>query len=178
MTISPYNTSPNLKVLYPFVISYNKLSDKQLNYTLFISSQIKPQNYVEAKRHPKWLKAMESKIKALESNRTWEITDLPSKQTPIECKWIYKIKRRADGKIKRYKARFITKRYTQREGIDYMETYSPVARLITLRYILAVASIMDWHLEQLDVDNAFLHGDLQEEVYVDIPPKITTEKEN
>jgi len=89
------------------------------------------------------LKAMESEIKALEFNRTWEITDLPPNKTPIGCKWVYKIKRKVDGKIERYKARLVAKGYTQQEGIDYMETYSPVARLTTLRCILAVASIMD-----------------------------------
>ena len=112
--VAPYNKNPNSKVLYPFesVISYNKLSDRQLNYTLSISSQIESQNYEELKRHPEWLKAMESEINALESNKTWEITDLPSNKTPIRCKWVYKIKRRVDGNTERYKARLVAKGYT------------------------------------------------------------------
>jgi len=122
------------------------------------------------------VKAMEMEIKALEVNKTWEIMDLSPKKMPIGCKWVYKIKQRANGDIKRYKARLVAKGYTQREGIDYMETYSPVARLTTIRSILAIASIMDWHQEQLDVNNAFLHGDLQEEVYMELPPRVITKK--
>jgi len=119
---------------------------------------------------------MEMEIKALEVNKTWEIMDLPPNKTPIGCKWVYKIKRRANGDIERYKARLVAKGYTQRKGIDYMETYSPVARLTTIQSILAIASIMDWHLEQLDVNNVFLHGDLQEEVYMELPPGVITKK--
>ena len=122
---------------------------------------------------------MRAEIEALEANKTWDIVDLPHNKIPIGCKWVYKTKHKADGQIERYKARLVAKGYTQREGIDYMDTYSPLARLTIIRTILVVVAVMDWHLEQLDVNNAFfLHGDLQEEVYLSLPLGITTVRSN
>jgi len=89
---------------------------------------------------------MKEEIKALGTNKTWEVTDLPPNKVVIGCKWVYKIKQRANGEIKRYKVRLVAKGYSQREGIDYMETYSPVARLTTVRVILVVVAAFDWHL--------------------------------
>ena len=135
----------NKKVRYPLnsVLSYKNLSEKQLNYSLSISSQTEPQSYEEAKQFPEWIEAMKAEIEALEANKTWEIMDLTPNKVPIGCKWVYKIKRRADGEIERYKARLVAKGYTQREGINYMETYSPVARLTTVQTIIVVAVAMD-----------------------------------
>jgi len=180
LMISPCEEKLKEKVRYPLdsIMSYKSLSEKQLKYTLFISSKTKPKCYEEEKCYPEWMEAMRAEIEALEVNKTWDIVDLPHNKIPIGCKWGYKVKHKADGKIERYKARLVAKGYTQREGINYMDTYSPVARLTTIRTILVVAAVMDWHLEQLDVNNAFLHGDLQEEVYMSLPPGITTVKSN
>jgi len=116
---------------------------------------------------------MQNEIKALEANDTWKIVDLPIGKTLIGCKWVYKIKQKEYGNIERYKVRLVAKGYTQREGIDYTDTYSPIARIATIRTIFAITAIKDWHLEQLDIDNTFLHGDLKEEVYMNLPPGIT-----
>ena len=113
---------------------------------------------------------METELQALAENNTWQVVDLPHGKNPIGCRWVYKVKYRADGTIERHKARLVAKGYTQLEGIDYFDTFSPVAKLATVRILLSLAAIKGWHLEQLDVNNAFLHGDLHEEVYMTLPP--------
>ena len=113
---------------------------------------------------------MNAEIVALEANNTWTITPLPPNKHPIGYKWVYKIKYKADGFIKRYKARLITKGFTQKEGLDYIETFNHIAKMVSIKRVLAVAAVKDWFLSQLDVNNAFLHGDLHEEVYMALPP--------
>jgi hypothetical protein len=122
---------------------------------------------------------MQSELAALAKNNTWDIVNLPPGVKPIGSKWVYKLKRKADGTIDRYKARLVAKGYNQVEGVDFFQTFSPVAKMTTIRTVLVVASIQNWHIHQLDVDNAFLHGDLDEDVYMQIPQGLpgTTDKQ-
>ncbi|KAJ0838106.1 putative RNA-directed DNA polymerase [Helianthus annuus] len=124
-----------------------------------------------------WKEAMKKEIRALEENGTWTLETLPEGKRAIDSKWVYKIKYKASGEIERYKARLGAKGFTQTEGVDYHDTFAPVAKLVTVKTLLAVAVKRDWIIHQLDVNNAFLHGDLEEEVYMKIPQGFSKENE-
>jgi hypothetical protein len=117
---------------------------------------------------------MMEELNALRKNRTWELTHLPAGKKAVTCKWIYTIKQNSEGKIERYKAILVTRGYTQTYGIGYDETFAPVAKMNTVRILISCAANFGWPLHQLDVKNAFLHGDLQEEVYMELPPGFAT----
>lgn len=132
-----------------------------------------PQDTEEALQRPdaqEWKSAMQVEFEALSYNRTWTLCDLPQGRKPIRCKWVFKTKRDLTGAIERYKARLVVKGYSQRKGIDYEETYAPVIRHGSLRYLFAVASHLNLDIHQMDVVTAFLQGDLNEEIYMEQPP--------
>uniref|UniRef100_A0A2N9EWS2 Protein kinase domain-containing protein n=1 Tax=Fagus sylvatica TaxID=28930 RepID=A0A2N9EWS2_FAGSY len=132
-----------------------------------------PHSYREASSNPLWQAAMTEELDALSRTRTWDLVDLPPEKSVVGCKWVFKIKTRSDGSIERYKARLVAKGFTQEYGIDYEETFAPVARLSSVRTLLAVAASRQWKLFQMDVKNAFLNGDLSEEVYMQPPPGLS-----
>lgn len=164
-----YHCHTTIKYPISDYISYTNLSPSHRSFALSLTTMTEPSCYTEAKKHQCWREAMKLELDALDANKTWCIVDLPPGIVPIGNKWVYKIKRKADGSIERFKAHLVAKGYTQTKGLDYFDTFSPVAKLTTVRLLLALASIHKWHVHQLDVNNAFLHGELQEDVYMVIP---------
>jgi Reverse transcriptase (RNA-dependent DNA polymerase)/Integrase core domain len=159
-------------VHYPIqdYLSYKNISSEHYTFINNLSKIEEPTSYEIAKREQKWCKAMEEELNALEKNETWEICQLPKNKKPVGCKWVYKIKYKSDGTLERYKARLVAKGYTQTQGIDYHETFAPVAKMNTVRILFSIATNKNWNLQQMDVKNAFLQGTLEEEVYMNLPP--------
>jgi histone deacetylase 1/2 len=125
----------------------------------------------EALQDQRWVQAMDSEYHALMKNKTWHLVPPPAKKNIIGCKWVFKIKRKVDGSIDRYKGRLVAKGYKQWYIINYEDTFSPVVKAATIHLILSIVVSKGWLLRQLDVQNAFLHGILDEEVYMHQPPQ-------
>ncbi|KAH9726734.1 protein kinase domain-containing protein [Citrus sinensis] len=153
---------------YPIThyVNYDKFSLRHRAFLAAVTAGIEPSSFTEAVKDEKWRDVMRKEIQALEDNETWTVESLPPGKQAINCKWVYKIKYNADGTIERYKARLVILGNKQVVGIDYNETFAPVAKMVTVRALLAVAAAKHWELHQMDVHNAFLHGDLEEEVYM------------
>lgn len=116
-----------------------------------------------------WKSAMVEEFDSLQQNQTWRLTELPTGKTPIKCKWVFRTKCDASGQVIRHKARLVVKGYSQKEGIDYQETFSPVVRYTSIRFLLAMATKYDLNIRQMDVVTAFLHGELKETIYMEQP---------
>ncbi|CAI7812226.1 unnamed protein product, partial [Closterium sp. NIES-54] len=124
---------------------------------------------LESSDAEEWKKAMESELKSIEENGTWELVELPKGRKAITSKWLFKIKTDADGKIERYKSRLVAKGYQQKEKVDYKELFAPVVKPTTLRTLLAGAAIKGWVVKQMDVTTAFLNGVFEEEIFMEQP---------
>ena len=155
-------------------LSYDRISESHRAYLTRMSDMLVPKNIHEALGDLNWRKAVREEIKALEKNETWEIVNTPRNHKIVGCKWVFTIKQNADGSIERYKARLVAKGFTQTLGIDYEETFAPVAKMNSIRVLFSLAAYFDWPLHQLDVKNAFLNGILEEEVFMKLPPGFET----
>ena len=146
---------------YGFVIG----NDNEVN----IIQDDDPLTYSEAiksKDSKKWVDAMKSKIDSMYSNKVWTLVDASEGFTPIGCKWVFKKNIRACGQVETDKAMLVAKGFRQKQGIDYDETFSPVAMLKSIWILLAIATYYDYKIWQMDVKTAFLNGNLEEEVYM------------
>ncbi|MCO5548205.1 hypothetical protein L7F22_001662 [Adiantum nelumboides] len=134
-----------------------------------VVQDVEPTCFEEVAENVKWQEAMKEEMDALYGNETWELVPLPKCKKPIRYRWVYKVKHNNDGSVSRYKAKLVTKRYAQTYGIDYEETYALVAKMAIVRTVIVVVATKGWIFHQMDVKNALLHCDLQEEVYMEKP---------
>jgi hypothetical protein len=111
-----------------------------------VMNTIEPANYQQAKEHKVWVDAMKEEYDSIMKNETWELTELPENKVPIGCKWLFKSKFNVDGSINKYKTRLVAKGYSQKEGIDYVDTFAPVAKLNTIKLMIALATKHKWNL--------------------------------
>lgn len=163
-------------MLYPIsqFVSYDNFSQSHKAFVAAIMSHDEPKTFSHAAQHAEWREAMANEIQALEDNNTWTLEPLPEDKRLVGCKWVYKIKYKPNGDIEKYKARLVAKGFTQIEGEDFTETFAPVAKMTIVHCLLTVAAAKHWELHQMDVSNAFLHGELNEDVYMAVPPGYET----
>ncbi|KAI3784030.1 hypothetical protein L1987_43121 [Smallanthus sonchifolius] len=128
-----------------------------------------PYNFEEAKNNIEWQKAMQAELTSIKQNKTWQLCHLLSRSKAIGLKWVFKIKRDANGSITKYKARLVAKGYVQDPGVDFDEVFAPVARLETIRLILGLVARNKWLVYHHDIKSAFLNGELKEVVHVKQP---------
>ena len=159
-------------ISYPMqaYLTYDRMKSSHSIFLAAISNNQEPKTFKEANTNSIWRQAMHEELQALDENKTWNIVKLPHGKKTVGCRWIYKIKHRSDGTIERHKARLVARGFTQTYGEDYKETFAPVAKMNTFRVLVSLAVNENWRLYQMDVKNAFLHGELEEEVYMRLPP--------
>ena len=126
-----------------------------------------PQSYAEVAGNPFWEAAMQDEYNSLLENQTWDLVPLPSDMKLVRCRWVYRTKKAADGQINKYKARLVAKGFQQVHGLDYDETFAPIAKMDSIRLALSIAASGRWEVHQMDMKNAFLHGDLSHEIYME-----------
>eukprot|EP00253_Pinus_taeda_P035523 PITA_35523 len=113
---------------------------------------------------------MDEEYNSLIENQTWDLVLLPSNHKLVRCKWVYRTKKAPNGQVRRYKARLVAKGFQQVHGVDYDKTFASVAKMDSIRLALSIAAARGWEVHHMDVKNAFLHGDLEEEIYMEQPP--------
>ncbi|GKF23840.1 retrovirus-related pol polyprotein from transposon TNT 1-94, partial [Tanacetum coccineum] len=157
---------------YPLFASseFKNIPQTHIAFLANVFANPEPTSYAQAVKEEGWVRAMEAELAALERNQTWTVTTLPTGHKPITSKWVFKTKYKPDGLVERLKARLVVRGFNQKEGLDYKHTFSPVAKLATVRVLIAIATAKQWPLHQLDINNAFLHGYIDEEIYM-LPPE-------
>ena len=175
------------KLHYANIVEQNRITTRMLEDKRSYSTEYKaslcnvfkvvePRNYKEASKEEGWTEAMNKELEALEVNEIWKLTQLPAGKKALDCKWVFKTKCKPDGNIEILKARLVARGDIQVEGKDYKHTFSPVAKFATVRCVIALATMKHWNLHQLDINNAFSHDFLEEEVYMKPPPRYTQGK--
>lgn len=150
-------------------LSFDGFSLSHRHFMMNVGTEYEPSFYHQAVKYPHWHNAMDDEIRAMERTKTWNVVPLPSGCHSIGSKWVYKVKYKLNGFVDRYKARLVAKGYNQQGGIDFLDTFSRVAKIVTVKILLTLATTFAWPLAQMDVNNAFLNDDFIEEVYMALP---------
>ncbi|KAK8921048.1 hypothetical protein KSP39_PZI020906 [Platanthera zijinensis] len=150
---------------------YEETAPTLNNFSLYcLLADCEPHSYDEAAQEKSWRTAMDAEIASIKKNDTWRLVDPPVGHKPLRVKWVYKVKKNKDGTVEKHKARLVVKGYRQVQGVDYDEVYAPVARIDTIRLIIALAAHYGWTIMQMDAVAAYLNGYLEEDVYIEQPP--------
>ncbi|CAL9022249.1 unnamed protein product [Prunus brigantina] len=172
VSLFPINNHPMITRAKNGIVQNKQFPDYQGYFTCLHAIPVldEPSSFKVASFSSEWRQAMKEEIDALHLQGTWLLVPNPGDKNLIGSKWVYKIKRNPDGTVGRYKARLVAQGFSQEPGFDFGETFSPVVRHTTVRLVFSIAAMNQWKLRQLDVKNAFLHGDLEEEVFMKQPP--------
>ncbi|KAH9779268.1 retrovirus-related pol polyprotein from transposon RE1 [Citrus sinensis] len=173
----PLHTSPSrpsLSSAHP-MITRAKAGVFKPKAFLTAHNSLEPSSVDEALADPKWQAAMQLEYDALIQNKTWSLVPMDPVHKLVGCKWVFRTKYNPDGSVSKYKARLVAKGFHQTAGVDYSETYSPVVKSSTVRVILSLAVMQGWNVRQIDINNAFLNGDLTEDVYMQQPEGFVSE---
>ncbi|KAE8255524.1 hypothetical protein A4X13_0g3015 [Tilletia indica] len=166
-------TFPGAQALHGFhALAVSSSTESQIRLSAD-GQELEPATFSEAKRRKdwdKWKHAMDEQMESLMGMGTWELMELPPNRKAIGSRWVYKLKLDEEGQAARWKARLVAQGFTQQPGVDYFETFAPVARFDSARIIFALAVHHGWVIHQLDVVTAYLNGDLDEEIYMRQPP--------
>lgn len=164
----PQNNIQQPKMCTEGTISF--LTHRRLLAAARVSDVVEPASLTKALTNPNWKQAMQEEYDALLRNKTWTLVPAHVGRNVIDSRWVFKLKTKVDGSLERFKARLVAKCFKQQQGIDYDDTFSLVVKPCTVRLVLSITLSKGWDLRRADVSNAFLHGQLQEEVYMQQPP--------
>jgi len=123
-----------------------------------------PKSYYHAQKDPRWQVAMDEEMNSLQKNTTWELVSLPPGRKLVQCKWVFWTKVAVDGRTYKYKARLVEKGFSQVQGVDYHETFAPVAKMDSIRLVLEISASKHWEVHHMDVNSAFIHGYIHEDI--------------
>jgi hypothetical protein len=152
-------------------IRMSRVPQRFFGYMALMSEliEVEPSSFQEASEQQVWRDAMMEEYSSIMKNDVWEVVPRPEWKSVVGFRWIYKIKHAADGSVDKFKARFVAKGFSQKEGIDFSETFAPVARYSSIRAVISIAAELGWQIHQMDVKTMFLNGVIDEEIYIEQP---------
>ncbi|GJV29009.1 ribonuclease H-like domain-containing protein [Tanacetum coccineum] len=175
--LSDFEVNTKVKYNIDRQVNYSKLSIENYNFSTSLNKISEPKSCSEAANDIRWIKAMNQEMEALNRNGTCLLQTFVGRK-PIRSNWMFKVKYKSSGNIERFKARLVAKGFNQKEGIDYEETFSLVVKIVIVRCLHSIAVHNNWPIYQLDINNAFLYGELVDDVYMKLPEGYFSKDDN